>query len=134
MQLRLKRSQTTSGLLKKSANFIIDARADLSNEERELVHKYNLGNDVIYASEDARRHADAHAASSGLSGKLYSFARASLALKVTIDSLTKGQRIECKDLIEALSAEEELRTACESVKAYLAAAANFNGREEVFEY
>ena len=62
---------------------------------------------------------------------MLSAAMAGLSLKVTIDSLSNGQHIECKDLDELLGAEGAIREACSNVKAYLGMAQMFDGREEV---
>ena len=59
MQLKLKRSQKTSGMMSKSVVFILNARAELSDEEKANVAKYGLGKDVIYSSEAAKRFSEA---------------------------------------------------------------------------
>jgi len=58
---------------------------------------------------------------------------AALSLHVTIDSLMRGQQIETRSLPELMGAEETIREACGTVKAYLETAATFDGREEVIE-
>jgi hypothetical protein len=47
MQLKLRRSQRSGGMLGKKVVFALDARADLSEEERELISKYGLGSLVV---------------------------------------------------------------------------------------
>src|SRR5205085_1993164 len=51
MQLKLKRTQRSAGLMGGKVIFGLDARADLSAEERSLVQKYALGKMVVYDSE-----------------------------------------------------------------------------------
>ena len=59
---------------------------------------------------------------------------AKLSLTVTIDSLTRGQEVECKDLDELLAADQAIKEACGYLRVYLDAAATFDGRQEVIEY
>lgn len=147
MQLKLKRAQREGGMIGKKIIFALDARADLSNEEKDLVKKYGLGPLVVYDSAARRKYAEAavgHAdASIGAStaGVMYrlamnygSMAMSALSLRVTVDSLTRGQHIECKDLDELLGAEAAIVDACRNLKAYLETAVTFDGREEVVEF
>lgn len=153
MQLKLRRSQRSGGMLGGKVIFGLDVRADLSTEERGLVQKYALGKMVVYDSEARKKHQassyghfdDAvHTSGYDLSsaGKsmwknargLASAAMMALALRVTIDSLVSGQHIECKDLDELLGAEAAIRDACGNLKTYLETALTFDGREEVIEF
>jgi hypothetical protein len=140
MQLKLQRSQRMGGLTGKTAVFALDARIHLKNEERDSVQRYKLGGQVIYNSQASRRHLDAAkaAGSQGTTGgyvkSLASVAMAAMNLNITIDSLQRGQHIECKDLDELLSAEDELMDACNRLKSYLDTAATFDGREMIFEF
>jgi hypothetical protein len=127
-------------MMSKSVVFIVDARADLNEEEKANVKKYNLGKTNIYNSERTRRSATAAQEAFG-GGTAGGFARglahaalAGLSLSITVDSLTKGQHIECKDLDEVLGAEEAVKEACQYLRAYLDTATTFDGREEVVEF
>jgi hypothetical protein len=155
MQLKVKRSQRSGGLLGGKVIFILDARAEPSAEEASLIKKYALGKLIVYDSEARRKHqtstaAHFEAASAGLAssgtGKaiassmwsnargLASAAMMSLSLSVTIDGMIAGQHIECKDLTELLGAEGAMREACQTVKSFIDLAATFDGREEVLEF
>lgn len=140
MQLKLKRSQKTGGIMAKSVIFALDARAELSSEERAAVERYKLGSLVIYNSEASRRYLDAadHTLSDGTAGGIAkgiaSLAMAKMKLNITVDGLTRGQHIECKDLDELLGAEEAIRNACEVLMEYLALAKRFDGSEEIIEF
>jgi hypothetical protein len=154
MQLKIERSQRQSGVVSKAVMFCVDARIFLSADEQANVTRYKLGNQLIYSSEAAKRHANAslsrHAVAreagnyaieaqdrrtGGLIAKsignfvmgLFHGVAASLALNITIDSLQRGQHIECKDLNEVRDAENALRQACLTLKDYLETAATFNG-------
>lgn len=147
MQLKLKRSQRTGGMLGGKVIFALDARTDLTPDERGLVSKYGLGKLVVYDSEARKKHGDAayghfdEGASSTAGRSLWKSARGiasaammALSLRVTVDSLTSGQHIECKDLDELLGAEGAILNACKNLKAYLETAQTFDGREEVVEF
>jgi hypothetical protein len=139
MELKIKRSQGSKGLMGKNVTFIINARANLTNEEQANIKKYGLGKDVLYNSEEAEAHAArgrARAESGtvgGLAGAFVSLARATLSLRITIDSLMQGQQIECKDLGEALAAEEAIHDACQNLVGYIHAASLFDGTEHTIE-
>lgn len=119
--------------------FCLDARIEPTPEEVEAIRKYKLGGTSVYNSEDARKHADS-ANEKLASGRLWDTAKAAvsvgmmaLSLRCTLDSLTKGQHIECKDMGELLGAEAAIVEACETAKAFLQAAFTFDGREEIIE-
>lgn len=127
--------------------FCVDIRADYSSDERANINRYALGSQVIYNSQNARRHlenAGAHLErtqtggmgrrASGLARGALSLALASMSLNISIASLARGHHIECKDLGEMLDAEDTVRTACKDLTRYLDAAATFNGSETIVEY
>lgn len=153
MQLKLKRSQRAGGMLGGKVLFGLDARAELTSDERSLVQKYALGKIVVYDSEARKKHANnsyghfddaAHsggydAASAGKSlwknaRGIASAAMMALSLRVTVDGLMSGQHIECKELDELLGAEAAILDACKNLKGYLETALTFDGREEVVEF
>lgn len=146
MQLKLKRSQRTAGMLGGKIVFALDARTDFTAEESALVGKYGLGKLSVYDSEARKRHgeqgfADLDAKGGGAVGSLWRTARgatrlamSALSLHVTIDSLARGQHIECKDLDELMGAEAAILEACRNVKSYLETALTFDGREDVLEF
>jgi hypothetical protein len=137
MQLVLRRSQKTAGMLSKSVLFCLDARVDLSPEEAASVKKYGLGAQVLYNSTAAKGHLEKVNETAGgsrgfLSGAV-NLALAKMALNITVSSLTSGHHIECKDLDELLGAEGAIKSACETVRTYLDIAATFDGREIIVD-
>ena len=138
MLLKIKRSQKSSML--GNAVFGLDFRADVSNEERSLIDKYKLGKDIIYSSENFQKNV-ATAVTAGASGNMLGAAKSIAAgigarffnLKITINDLIDGKHVEMKDLSELISAEEQVVTACNNLKAYLSTAKTFDGREVVVE-
>lgn len=140
IQLRLRRSQRSVGMLGSKVVFALDARADLAPHARALVDKYGLGQIVVYDSkarteraEIARDHLERASGGSfgGLVRGLASTALAAMTLRITVGSLAAGHHIECKDLNELIGAEEAIREACANVRGYLEVAETFDGREEV---
>ena len=139
MELYLRRSQRQTGTFKVTMMFCLDARVQLTPDEQANVAKYKLGDTVLYNSERTKQHLDrGEAANDGsVKGAAKAFvhlALAKMSLNISINSLTHGQRIECKDLDELMGAEEAMRTACHNIRNYLDLATTFDGREEVVEY
>jgi hypothetical protein len=140
MQLSIRRSQRDAGMLGSKVVFAIDARIHPTAEEAALIKRYKLGKELVYSSENARRHADAaedgarRGSVGGTAKALISLGLNKLSLNCTIDSLCAGQRIECKDLVELLAAEEAVIEACSNAKTFLDAASTFDGRELVMEF
>lgn len=149
MQLKLKRSQRSAGMMGGKVLFTLDARADTSSDEQALVKKYSLGKLVVYDSEARKKHGDAayanfDVAASGSGGAvrgllanargIASAAMSALSLRITVDDLMSGQHIECKDLNELLGAEAAIVEACKALKSFLDTAVTFDGREEVIDF
>jgi hypothetical protein len=138
MQIKVKRSQKTSGLMGKTVVFCADIRAEYTPEERANINRYNLGGDVIYNSRAAAEHLgrverQVDGSATGLVKGLGSLLLAKMNLNITIASLQQGHHIECKDLSELLECEEAIMTACKGLKGFLEAAATFDGREIVVD-
>lgn len=156
MALKLKRSERTGAFGK--LLFVLDARIDISNENRALIAKYNLGGRIIYesAAREARSAATLqHLENSrdetsifdspgrqalGIGKSLFRLGRAAisataaaLSLRITVDSLIAGVHVECKDMMELLEAEEAIVEAGRNLKAEIAAANTFTGQEQVID-
>ena len=126
MKLLLRRDQK-SGLLGGSITFTLSVRAELTPEEAQNVKKYKLGKTMLY------ERAKLVDPGSGLLGLASRLAFKAMNLTVSVDDLTDGKQIECKDVVEMLAVEEQIREACQTFKAVLEAAAHFGG-EEVLEF
>jgi hypothetical protein len=126
-------------MLSNTQFFALDARIELTNEEKDLIRKYNLNKELLYTSEEAKQHAASVLSTPSVPGlrdlakMAVSRARLSLSLKCTVDSLVKGQHIECKDVAELIAAEAAIVEAAQTLKTYLQAALSFDGREELVE-
>jgi len=124
MQLLLRRDQR-SGLLGKVI-FTLDVRAEISADERSNIQRYRLGDTELYASHEMTDRG------SGLLGAASRLAFKAITLRVTVNDLASGKRVEAKDIVEMLAIEDQIREAAQTFKQVLDAAATFGG-EEVFE-
>ena len=69
---------------------------------------------------------------SGLLGVASRLAFHAINLKVTVDDLYNGKKIECKNILEMLAVEEQIKEACVNFKNVLEACRHFGG-EEIIE-
>jgi len=123
MRLLLRRDQR-SGLIGK-VTFSLEVRAEISDEERVAIKKYKLGDTELYASHDIR-------GGSGLLGAASRLAWKAVTLRISVNDLTNGKRVEAKDILEMLAIEDQIKEAATTFGQVLAAAATFGG-EEVIE-
>ena len=124
MKLLLKRDQK-SGMMG-GITFLLDVRAELSDQEQLSVSKYKLGTTMLYERD---KMVDP---GSGLLGAASRLSFKMTNLSVNVNDLSSGRRIECKDIIEMLAVEEQIKQACQTFQAVLKAASSFGG-EEVIE-
>ena len=159
MQLKLQRSQREGGVMSKSVIFCLDARVEFNHDEAANLKRYKMLNQVIYTSEDAKKASEGSAAaaaqargnrysansvddllfsaSAGIGSGLKAAALGALSamkLRITVDSLQRGQHIECKSLDELLGAEAAVIEACKNLRVYLDTAATFDGREVLIDF
>ena len=156
MLLKITRSQHLGGIISKNTVFCIDARVQFTPQENQNITRYKLRSEVIYDSEAFKRMAArsdqsrgrgmeysddigsmaSSAMSNAFSGaKSLAFAAlAAMKLRITIGSLERGQRVECKDLNELSSAEDAIMQACSNLKHYLDQAETFDGGEVLYDY
>ena len=117
MELKIRRSQRTSGLLGKTVIFGLNVRAEYTKEEAANIARYKLGDQFIIGDPETI-------------GTLKNF----FSTYVTISSLASGHQIDCKNLAELVEVERTLVKACKNLKNYLDIAATFDGREEVLDF
>jgi hypothetical protein len=123
MKLLLRRDQK-SGMLGK-VTFLLDVRAELSEEEKAHVKKYKLGETMLY---ERQKITDPGGGLLGLASRM---AYKMINLSVSVDDLAKGKQIECKDIVEMLAVEDQIKEAAQTFKSVLSAAASFGGEEVV---
>ncbi|MGI0014779.1 MAG: hypothetical protein ACREBU_15260 [Nitrososphaera sp.] len=120
MKLLIRRSQK-KGLVG-GITFTLEARAELTPEEADNVKKYKMGKTMLYTNIEDR--------GKGLLGWL---SRAAMGIEITVDSLVNGKQVDCKDIVEMIALEEQVKEACGNFKRVLDTAAHFEG-EQVIEF
>ena len=123
MKLLLRRDQK-SGLIGK-VTFTLAVRAELSDEEKKNIQKYKLGETMLYERDKLIDRG------SGLLGLASRVAFKMMNISVSVDDLTDGKKIDCKDIVEMLAVEEQIKEAAQTFKSVLEAAAHFGGEEIV---
>lgn len=121
----LLRRDQRSGMLG-SVTFSLEVRARLTADEQKNIGRYKLGKTVLYTKSEI---VDPGRGLIGLASRL---AFKAMNISVTIDDLANGKRIECKDILEMLAVEDQIKEAAVTFKQVLMAAAHFGG-EEVLE-
>ena len=122
MNLLLRRDQR-SGLLGRVV-FSLDVRADISPEELEHIRRYQLGDAELYVTPEIE-------GGQGFWGAASRFAWKIVRLRITVNDLASGKRVEAKDIVEMLAIEEQIKVAATTFKQVLDAAAHFGGEEVV---
>ncbi len=125
MKLLLRRSERSSVMGKPI--YILEVRVEVSPEERGWITKFKFGPSILY-SRKGKPTGDP----STLAGVGQILLHHALDLTVSVNDLVNGKRIECKDIMEMLGAEEQIKEAARTFGAVLKAASQFGG-EEVIE-
>ena len=105
--------------------FQLDVRADLSDPEKRNISKYKLGKTVLYTRGELVDKG------SGLLGLASRLAFKAMNISVSVNDLVDGKRVECKDIVEMLAVEGQIREAAATFSQVLEAAAHFGGEEVV---
>ena len=125
MKILLRRDQRAGGMLGGKTVFVLTVRAVITPAEQAAIGKYKLGDTMLYAREQLRLEND----SVGEVAKFW--VKHMLNLKVQVKDLVEGKVIECKEIIEMLAAEDQLKEAARNFKQVLDAASHFGGEEVV---
>ncbi|HWT31288.1 MAG TPA: hypothetical protein VN240_09725 [Propylenella sp.] len=105
--------------------FSLEVRAQLTDEEQSNIGKYKLGDAMLYQSHEMTDRG------SGLLGAASRLAFKALTISVSVNDLYYGKKIETKDIVEMLAAEEQIKEAARTFSQVLFAAAQFGGEEVV---
>ncbi len=124
MKLLLRREQR-SAIIGSKPVFVLNVRADISADEKAAIDRYKLGETELYASHTMTDRG------SGLLGAASRFAHKAMTINVTVKDLTAGKKVECRDILEMLAVEEQLKEAAKTFKNVLDAAKHFGGEEVV---
>jgi hypothetical protein len=125
MKLLLRRGQRGSVMGMGNPVFMLDVRAELTPQEQQYIDRYKLGKTVLYSRGAIVDEG------SGLLGLASRLAFKAMNISVSVDDLAGGKRIECKDIIEMIEAEEQIKQAAITFKSVLDTAAHFGGEEVV---
>ncbi len=123
MKLLLRRDQKSSMMGK--VIFVLDVRAELTDEEKRNLAKYKLGQTVLYSREELADRG------SGLLGLASRVAFKAMNLSISVNDLANGKRVECKDIVEMLAVEDQIKEAATTFKQILDAASTFGGEQVV---
>ena len=125
MKLLLRRDQKKS-IIGNKMIFTLDARAELLPEEKDAVQKYKMAGTMLY--EKFKLTDKGRGFLGFLSMLIFHFTN----VTITVENLVKGKHLECKDIVEMRSVEEQIKEASQVFKNILDTAAHFGG-EEVIE-
>lgn len=106
-------------------SFVLDVRADLSDEEKANIKKYKLGDSMLY---ERLKTIDP---GSGLLGMASRLALKMINLSISVGDLTNGKQVVCKDIVEMIAVEEQIKEAAQTFRNVLAAAMHFDGEEVI---
>ena len=130
MELLLSRSQKTGIAGIGGISFVLDVRTQLSSQEDDYVRTYRLGSTVVYQKESVTDKL----ANSGLFKQLFTMLSARATGRMfTVNDLVRGRKVECKDIVEMLDAETQIKEAAEVFHTILITCQHFGG-EEVVKY
>jgi len=93
--------------------FLVEARVELTPEEKALIEKYKLDDEPLFEKESKV----------GI-----------LTMSPTVKKLVKGISFKIPNLNLILDYEEGIKSACKNLKSYLEVAKTFDGGEEVIEF
>jgi hypothetical protein len=124
MKLLIRRDQKAGMMGIGKIAFTLDVRAELTEDEKSALKKYKLGDTMLYEKDKIVGGAGFLGAASRLALKM-------MTVSISVNDLQNGKRIECKDIVEMLAVEEQIKEAAQTFIAVLAAAKTFGGEEVV---
>lgn len=130
MELLLSRTQKTGFTGLGAPTFVLNLRSRLTDEESSFVQKYKLGKGILYEKASVVDKIKI----AGPWQKVITFLAAKLKGDVfTVNDLVNGRKVECKDILEMLQAEETIKEAAQNFYSILLTCQHFDG-EEVISY
>ncbi|MDE2184904.1 MAG: hypothetical protein KGJ78_17970 [Alphaproteobacteria bacterium] len=124
MKLLLRRSERSSMVMGKPV-YILEVRVEVSSEEKGWIEKYKFGPSVLYT----RKGAPPQARNWAEAGQVLLHVMTDLT--VTVNDLVHGKKVECKDIMEMLAVEAQIREAAQNFAQVLRAASQFGGEEVI---
>jgi hypothetical protein len=129
MKLLLRRSERSSVLGKPI--YVLDVRAEISDEEKNWIGKYKFGPSLLYSRKQPPPKIDHDSALSVSLDVGVRLLHHAMNITVSINDLVNGKRVECKDIMEMLAAVEQIKEAAQNFGAVLRAASQFGGEEVI---
>lgn len=126
MKLLLRRSERQSTFGKPI--YVLEVRAELSPEELGWIDKFKFGTSLLYSRKGKPNFDPYTIGVSGVGALLLHYAT---DMTVSVNDLRHGKRIECKEIMEMLAAEEQIREAAKNFGSVLKAASQFGGEEVI---
>ncbi len=126
MQLKLLRTQK-QGMMGK-VKFQLYAATLFTSAEQEAIKRFRLAGEVVYAKNKVEVKTDSPLAAIGSIAAAAAFNK-----RLTVADLAKGITIECNDITEMLTIEDQIKQACDVLVSILNAAHSFNG-EEIIDF
>lgn len=129
MKLVLMRDQSRTII--GTAKFALKIAAELTTEESANISKYKMGRLILfseYIESDPGFWKTIVLLFRKLKGLIF---KSTKGLVISINDLVKGKQIVCKDIIEMVSIEDQVKEACQLFKIVLDTAANFGGNEVI---
>lgn len=123
MFLILRRDQRKS--LTGKMVFRLDVHAEIEPAEMQCIERYRLKNTVLYTKSVLLDRG------SGLLGWLSRLFFKAMNISISVGDLVHGKRVECKNIIEMLAVEDQVREAAKTFKLVLNAATHFGGEEAI---
>lgn len=123
MKLLLRRNQKAGMMSMGKVSFVLDVRAELTDEERAHIKRYKLSDTMLY---ERRKLIDR---GSGFLGFISRIFFRITNLTISVSDLAGGKQVSCKNIVEMIGVEEEIKSAAQMFKNVLSAAAHFGGEE-----
>ncbi len=123
MNLYLRRDQRSS--LMGKVIFQLDVRAEITQQEMASIQRYRLSDTVLYSQGEMIDRG------SGLLGLASRLAFKAMNISVSVNDLVHGKRVECKDIVEMLAVEDQIKEAAVTFKQVVNAAVHFGGEEVI---
>ena len=126
IQLKIRRSQA-KGVIR-GVQFNVHFIAELSDDALQATDHYRFGKTVLYQKDlELKLTLNVLAALWRVFWLWITRSR----WQITVNDLTKGRTVKCKDILEVLQVEKDVRTAAELFADILRAASWFGGEEVV---
>ena len=106
-------------------SFSLTVHAKITPQEQQAIAKYKMGDTLLYQKNEM---ADPGRGLLGLASRV---AFKAMNVTITVSDLVNGKVVECKNVLEMLGVEEQIKEAAITFKQVLNAATHFGGEEVI---